>query len=181
MKKKFIIPVLLVLVIGLCTPPVFAQAMGTVKGVCKDSDGKLITQAEVEWFGVETGRTYKLKTNNKGEYFSLGIQPGKYNVKLLKDGKEIWHINNVAVGVDEVALDFDLKKEQEKTAQGQGMNPEQIKQMQEQQAQAQKEQGTVKQLNEKLKAASEAKQAGNFDQAIALLTEANQIDASRDL
>src|SRR5262249_37892345 len=44
-----------------------------------------------------------------------------------------------------------------------------------------KEQGTVKSLNEKLKAANDAKQAGDFDQAIALLTEANQIDATRDL
>src|SRR5882672_5395873 len=139
MKKRFIIPLLLALVVGLCAPAAFAQAMGSVKGVAKDVEGKIITGAEVEWFGTETGRKYTLKTNNKGEYFSLGISPGKYNVKLSKDGKEIFHINNVSVGVDEVALDFDLKKEQEKTAQGQGMTAEQIKQAQEAQAQAAKE------------------------------------------
>ncbi len=36
----------------------------------------------MEWLSTETGRKYTLKTNNKGEYFSLGIAPGKYNVKL---------------------------------------------------------------------------------------------------
>lgn len=181
MKKQFIIPLLLVLVVGLCAPPVFAQAMGSVKGVCKDVEGKLITQAEVEWYGVETGRKYTLKTNNKGEYFSLGISPGKYNVKLSKDGKEIFHMNNFTVGVDEVVLDFDLKKEQTTAAQGQGMTAEQVKQIQEQQAQAAKETNTVKALNEKLNAAKTASDAGDFDTAIAVLTEASQIDSTRDL
>jgi len=181
MKKLFIIPVLLVLVVGLCAPVAFAQAMGTVKGVAKDVEGKPITGAEVEWSGTETGRQYALKTNNKGEYFSLGIAPGKYNVKLNKDGKEIFHINNVTVGADELVLDFDLKKEQEKTAQGQGMTAEQIKQIQEAKAQAAKETNTVKALNEKLTAAKTASDAGDFDTAIATLTEANQMDPTRDL
>ncbi len=181
MKKLFIIPLLLVLVVSLSAPAGFAQAMGSVKGVAKDVDGKFITGAEVEWFGVETGRKYELKTNNKGEYFSLGITPGKYNVKLLKDGKELWHINNVSVGVDEVVMDFDLKKEQANSAQASGMTAEQVKQIQAQQAQAAKEKDTVKSLNEKLTAAKTASDAGDFDTAIATLTEANQADPTRDL
>jgi tetratricopeptide (TPR) repeat protein len=181
MKKQFIISLLLVLVVGLCAPAVFAQATGTVKGVCKDMEGKVIAQAEVEWMGVETGRKYTLKTNNKGEYFSLGIAPGKYNVKLSKDGKELFHMNGVTVGADEVELDFDLKKEQEKGAQGQGMTAEQAKAYQEQQAKASKETNTVKALNEKLIAAKTASDAGDFDAAITTLNEANQIDGTRDL
>ena len=181
MKKLFIIPLLLVLVVSLSAPAAFAQAMGSVKGVAKDAEGKLITGAEVEWYGTETGRKYELKTNNKGEYFSLGISPGKYNVKLSKDGKEIWHINNVSVGVDEVVLDFDLKKEQANSAQASGMTAEQVKQIQAQQAQAAKETNTVKALNEKLTAAKTASDAGDFDTAIATLNEANQMDPTRDL
>ena len=177
MKNFLIIPVLLVLVVGLCAPPVFAQAMGSVKGVCKDVEGKPIAQAQVEWVGVETGRKYQLKTNNKGEYFSLGVSPGKYNVKLFKDGKEIWHVNNFTVGVEEMVLDFDLKKEQAAAAQGQGMTAEQIKQIQEQQAKAAKEQNTVQTLNQKLAAAKQASDAGDYETAIATLTEANQTDS----
>jgi tetratricopeptide (TPR) repeat protein len=181
MKKLFIIPLLLVLVVSLSAPAGFAQAMGSVKGVAKDVEGKVIVGAQVEWFGVETGRKYELKTNNKGEYFSLGITPGKYNVKLLKDGKELWHINNVSVGVDEVVMDFDLKKEQANSAQASGMTAEQVKQIQAQQAQAAKEKDTVKTLNEKLTAAKTASDAGDFETAIATLTEANQMDPTRDL
>lgn len=181
MKKHFILSLLLALVVGMNVPQLFAQAMGSVKGVAKDSDGNVIVGAQVEWFGVETGRKYELKTNNKGEYFSLGITPGKYNVKLLKDGKELWHINNVSVGVDEVPLDFDLKKEQTNSAQAAGMSAEQVKQIQAQQAQAAKEKDTVKSLNEKLTAAKTASDAGDFDTAIATLTEANQMDNTRDL
>jgi tetratricopeptide (TPR) repeat protein len=181
MKKHFIVPLLLVLVVGLSAAPLFAQAMGSVKGVCKDLDGKPIAQAQVEWTGIETGRKYALKTNNKGEYFSLGVSPGKYNVKLSKDGKEIFHFSNVTVTVDEIVLDFDLKKEQSGAVQGQGVSAEQAKQIQEQQAKAAKETSTVKALNEKLSAAKAASDAGDYETAIAALNEANQIDNTRDL
>src|SRR5271170_5460536 len=127
MTKYFILPLLLVLAVGLCAPFAAAQTTGTVKGVCRDSEGKPIPQADVEWFGVESGHTYKLKTNNKGEYFSLGIVPGKYNVKLIKDGKVLFPVNGFPVGLDEATLDFDLKKEQAAQAAGEGLTPEQAK------------------------------------------------------
>ncbi len=181
MRKYFILPLLLVLAVGLSAPLAFTQTTGSVKGTCRDADGKPIAQAEVEWAGTETGHSYKLKTNNKGEYFSLGIVPGKYNIRLSKDGKEIFHINNYPVGLDEADLDIDLKKEQVSAAKAQGMTPEQIKAKQEAEAKAENEKKTVGTLNEKLKAASAASDAGDFETAIATLTEANQIDATRDL
>jgi tetratricopeptide (TPR) repeat protein len=181
MKKYFILPLLLVLVVLLSAPLALAQTTGTVKGTCKDSEGKPIAQAEVEWTGTESGHTYKLKTNNKGEYFSLGIVPGKYNVKLSKDGKELFHINSVTVGLDETPLDFDLKKEQFKAAEGQGLTPEQAKARAEAAAKAASETKTVGTLNDKLNAAKAASDAGDFETAIATLNEANQIDSTRDL
>jgi len=181
MKRYFILPLLLVLAAGLSAPPAFAQTTGTVKGTCKDSEGKPIAGAEVEWTGTESGHTYKLKTNNKGEYFSLGIVPGKYNVKFTKDGKEIFHINNIAVGLDEVVQDLDLKKEQVNAGQAQGMTPEQAKARAEAAAKDAGEKKTVGTLNEKLNAAKAASDAGDFETAIATLNEANQIDNTRDL
>jgi tetratricopeptide (TPR) repeat protein len=181
MKRHFILSLLLALVVGLSVPQVFAQAMGSVKGVVRDAEGKPIVGVTVEWLGVETGRKYTLKTNGKGEYFSLGITPGKYKLTVSQDGKQIFFLNGIPVGVDEVVQDVDLKKEQEKAAQGQGMTAEQVKQIQAQQAQATKEKDTVKSLNEKLTAAKTASDAGDFDTAIATLTEANQMDNTRDL
>src|SRR6266852_5228523 len=181
MRKYFILPLLLIVAIAVSAPLAIAQTTGTVKGVCKDSDGKPIVGADVEWTGTESGHTYKLKTNNKGEYFSLGIVPGKYNVKFIKDGKEIFHINNITVGLDEVVQDLDLKKEQVNAAQAQGMTPEQAKARAEQAAKAESEKKTVGTLNEKLNAAKAASDAGDFEAAIAALNEANQIDSTRDL
>ena len=176
--KKYFFPLLLALC--LSAPFASAQTTGTVRGVCKDSDGKPIGQAEVLWTGTETGRTYPLKTNNKGEYFSLGIAPGKYNVKLSKDGKEIFHHNGVPVGLDETVDDFDLKKEQAAQAQGQGITPEQMKARQEAAVKAESEKKTIGTLNEKLNAARAASAAKDYDTAIATLNEGLQIDNTRD-
>ncbi len=181
MKKYFILPLLLLLAVGISAPLAFAQTTGTVKGTCKDIEGKPIAQGEVEWTGTESGHVYKLKTNNKGEYFSLGIVPGKYNVKLSKDGKELWHVNNVTVGLDETPLDLDLKKEQSAAIQGKGMTAEQAAKAKEALAKAEAEKKTVGTLNEKLAAAKAASDAGDFETAIATLSEANQIDSTRDL
>jgi len=95
MKKHFAILLFVILAIGLCVPPAFAQASGTVKGVCKDAQGNPIADAIVSWVNQDNGQKYSLKTNKKGEYFSLGITPGKYNVQLFKNAddqkaKEKW-------------------------------------------------------------------------------------------
>jgi tetratricopeptide (TPR) repeat protein len=187
MKKHFAIFVLVVLAAALCVPPVFAQASGSVKGVCKDAQGNPIADATVVFANQDNGQKYSLKTNKKGEYFSLGVSPGTYNVMLYKNAddvkanKELYHQNKYHVALDENTLDFDLKKEAENQAKGVGLTPEQLKQQQEAQAKLAKEGNTVKALNEKLLAAKTASDAGDFDGAIAILTEANQIDATRDL
>ncbi len=181
MKRYFILPLLLVLAAGLSSPLEFAQNTGSVRGACKDLDGKPITQAEVLWTSSETGHKYTLKTNNKGEYFSLGIVPGKYNVTLSKDGKDIFHFNGISVGIDEAVVDFDLKKEQASLAKGQGLPPEQAAKAKEAAAKADKEKSTVSALNEKLNAAKAATDAKDYEAAIAALNEANQIDSTRDL
>jgi tetratricopeptide (TPR) repeat protein len=187
MKKHFAIFVFVLLAVALFAPPAFSQASGTVKGVCKDAQGNPVADAIVVYANQDNGQKYTLKTNKKGEYFSLGISPGKYNVTVYRNAddqkasKEMDHVNGFPVQLDENNLDFDMKKEQENQAKGQGLTPEQLKQMQEQQAKQSKEVNTVKTLNEKLLAAKTASDAGDFDGAIAILTEANQVDATRDL
>ena len=187
MRKHFAILLFAVLALGACAPRILAQASGTVKGTCKDAQGNPVADAIVVWANLENGQKYTLKTNKKGEYFSLGITPGRYNVTLYKSpddqkaGKELFHQNNFTVQLDENTLDFDLKKEQENAAKGVGLTPEQLKALEEQKAKAQKEQNTVKSLNDKLNAAKTAADAGDFDSAIAQLNEANQVDPSRDL
>jgi tetratricopeptide (TPR) repeat protein len=187
MKTHFAGFVFVLLMLGLCVPPVFPQASGTVRGVCKDSQGNPIIDGIVVFANQDNGQKYNLKTNKKGEYFSLGIAPGKYKVSLYKNAddvkadKDLFHANGFQVQLDENVLDFDLKKEAEKTAQGQGLSPEQLKQMQEAQEKQKKEVNTVKALNEKIAAAGAAMKAGDPDTAVATLTEATQMDATRDV
>src|ERR1700689_490468 len=179
MKQRFLLPIFLGLV-AACSQLVFAQA--TVRGLCTDVDGKPIAGAVVHLADVDTGRKYDLKTNNKGEYFSLGVAPGHYNVVLIgTDKKEIFHVNGFTLTADEGTLDFDMQKEAANAAKGAGLTPEQVKQQQEQQAKVSAENNTIKGLNEKLAAAKTAADAGDFDTAIAQVTQATQMDPSRDL
>jgi tetratricopeptide (TPR) repeat protein len=181
MKQRLLIVGLVVAMAALCVPPVFGQATGSVKGVCKDAQGTPIVGANLEWLNTDNGRKYNLKTNKKGEYFSLGIEPGKYKVTLTQDGKQLDQVAGFPVGMDEANLDFDLKKSQVEAAAQKGISPEQLKAMQEQQAKAAKETNTVKALNEKLALANQAIQGGDYDTAITTLNEATQTDPTRDL
>ena len=188
MKTHLAVFALVLLMLGLCAPPVFAQAAsGTVKGVCKDAEGNPIVDGVVVYANQDNGQKYTLKTNKKGEYFSLGVGAGSYNVTLYKNAgdatanKEIFHQNKFQVTLDENTLDFDMKKLATEAAKGQGLTPEQVKAQQEQQEKQKKEVNTVKSLNEKLAAAKVASDAGDFETAIAALTAANQIDGTRDL
>jgi tetratricopeptide (TPR) repeat protein len=181
MKRYFTGLAALSLVAIMCATPGLAQQSGVVKGVCKDVEGKPIVGATVEWVSNETARKYDLKTNSKGEYFSLGILPGHYKVTLFQGDKEVFHYNGFTVGLEESTLDFDLQKEQSGAGQGTNLTPEQIKAQQEQQAKIAKETNTVKALNERLAIAKTASDSGDFDTAITQLTEATQMDPTRDL
>jgi tetratricopeptide (TPR) repeat protein len=181
MKQRLMITVFITLILSLCLPSAVAQVTGTVKGVCKDLDGKPIVGATVEWVNSDNGRKFELKTNNKGEYFSLGIVPGTYRATLVKDGKVLYYFNGVRVDPEEVTVDFDLQKEQGNAAQAAGMSAEQAKQQQDQQAKVAKENNVIKGLNAKLALAKQDADAGNLDGAVSTMAEATQMDPTRDL
>jgi tetratricopeptide (TPR) repeat protein len=177
MKRNLGYAVLLAILCAIFAVPASSQS-ATVKGVCKDAQGNPITDAQVVWHNDENGRTFTLKTDKKGNYFSLGLDVGKYTVTLSKDGKELDSVKNYRIGLEEITLDFDLKKSQEQAAQDtakqQGLTPEQVKQKQEEAANAEKYNSNVKAVNEKLNAAKAAVQppTPDYDKAIALLNEA---------
>src|SRR5260370_25411432 len=116
MKRNIGYAVLVGMVCVIFEVPGVSQS-ATVKGVCKDAQGNPIADAQVVWHNNDNGRTFTLKTNKKGEYFSLGLDPGKYLITLSKDGKELDSVKNYQIGSDESILDFDLKKTQEQAVQ----------------------------------------------------------------
>jgi tetratricopeptide (TPR) repeat protein len=187
MKKHFAMFVFALLILGLCVPPGLAQSSGTVKGVVKDADGNPIVGAVVVWINQDNNQKYTLTTKKNGDYFSLGITPGTYNVTLYKNAddakanKALDHVNKVPVGLDETPLDFDMKKLVAEQAKAQGITPEQAKKEEESVENIKKQNLTIKALNERIVAAGTSMKAGDFDTAIATLTEATQMDASRDV
>lgn len=154
-----------------------------VQGTVRDSSGNPIVGAVVEYHNRDTGQTYKIKTDKKGHYLSLGIVMGTYNVILMENGKEIYHLDNVHVDMDATrnVTDIDLKKEQALAAKGVGLTPEQMKQRQEEQEKQEKETNLIKGLNDKLAAANQAAMTGDYDTAIKILTEASQMDPTQDV
>jgi tetratricopeptide (TPR) repeat protein len=187
MKKRFAVFIFVLLMLGLCVPPGFAQSSGTVKGVVKDADGKPIAGAVVVWVNQDNNQKYSLTTKKNGDYFSLGITPGTYNVTLYKNAddqkanKALDHVNKVPVTLDETPLDFDMKKLVAEQAKAQGVTPEQAKKEEESAENIKKQNLTIKALNERIVAAGTSMKAGDFDTAITTLTEATQMDASRDV
>lgn len=173
--KRYSNLVVLALLVSLSALPALAQATG-IKGVCKDLDGKFITDGVVEITQQETGRKITVKTNKNGEYQTIGLSPGSYDVALTRNGVAVDGFNKIPVtfgGIQDV--NFDLKKDA--AAKGGGPTEEQLKQQQEVTKQNEK----IKGLNSKLSQAKELEKTGNYDQAITLLLETTTADPSKDL
>ncbi|HZP22407.1 MAG TPA: tetratricopeptide repeat protein [Terriglobales bacterium] len=171
--KKYIPVAAVLFAISLCAAPLWAQMEGSVRGVVKDQSGKPMAGAVVQLYDAQTGRKYEVKTNNKGEYRSIGIYLGTYKVTLLVNGNVVDEHNNVPIAPEqEQVVDFD----ESKNASG-GLTPEQQAKIEAQKKNAEK----IKGLNASLTQAKELEGAGNYDQAITLLTQATQIDPSQDL
>jgi tetratricopeptide (TPR) repeat protein len=187
MKRGIGYAVLLAILAAIFAVPGVSQT-GTVKGVCKDAQGNPLTDATVVWHNNENGRTFTLKTNKKGEYFSMGLDPGRqYTVTLSKDGKELDSVKDFHVGLDETTLDFDLKQSQEQaiqdTAKKQGLTPEQVKQLQQEKADAEKYNANIRVIKEKVNAVTAALQppTPDYEKAIALLDECVSLGPSESL
>jgi tetratricopeptide (TPR) repeat protein len=173
MKRRLILCVLAAIVAALCVPAAWGQ-MAPVKGYVHDVEGNPVPGALVQLVNKENGRKYEVKTDKKGEYYTLGVVSGGYDLSVLKDGKLIWKLSNINVRLGEDNIfNIDLKKEQ--AAQQAELPPEVKKQQEEQQ----KEISKIKGLNDKLAQAKVLQDAGNPQQAAVILTEATQIDPNQ--
>ncbi len=180
MKKQIVLITLSVLLISALAISAAAQMTTSIKGSTKDETGKPYVGITVVLQSTDSGRKYTLKTDKHGEFFSLGIQPGVYNVLFQKDGQNFYTWNNFNVRLSgENILDLDMAKERAAAAKaGQaGMTEEQKKQVEA----AQKENVKIKGLNEKLAAARAAEQQNNWDQAVQIMQEAVAVDQTKGI
>ena len=84
--KRFLVAAGLVLGLGLLAAPAQAQT-GTARGKVFDAQGQPVADAKIliEFQGGIT-RKFEVKTNKKGEYMQVGMQPGPYRFTASKEG-----------------------------------------------------------------------------------------------
>ncbi|HWR36493.1 MAG TPA: tetratricopeptide repeat protein [Clostridia bacterium] len=176
MKKQIVMMMALVLLVGMLATSSVAQMTGKIRGVVKDESGKPIVDAQVTLTTVDSGRKATYKTDKNGEYFSLGFQPGTYNIVVTKNGQTLAQINKVPLTKfgDENVFNIDLAKE--RAAQGAQMSEEDKKRM----AAAVAEREKVKGLNQMLAQAQAAKDAGNCEQAVQIMQPAATPDQTKE-
>lgn len=164
----------------------------TIKGSVKDPSGPVVG-AQVQLKDPETGRKYPLKTDKKGEFFSIGISPGKYDVTVTKDGKVIYTAPGFPVSLNQEVNQLDIDITQGGSApaasvpaQGSGkpqqppkMTEEEKKQREEiekKNAEIVKDNAKIGSLNNMLKEAQADMQAKNYDGAVQVMEQAEQAD-----
>jgi tetratricopeptide (TPR) repeat protein len=85
--KRALVAVLFLLGLGLvAAPPAVAQT-GSARGKVVDDKGQPVLDAKVtiEFMGGIT-RKFETKTNKKGEFMQVGMQPGPYRFTVAKEG-----------------------------------------------------------------------------------------------
>ncbi len=90
---------------------VFGQGgRGTINGTVQDASGALVADAQVTLTSVLTGAVTKVRTTTDGHYSAPFLQPGKYDVSVVKQGFATQTQTGVVLDTDQIAsVNFSLK------------------------------------------------------------------------
>jgi len=108
--KRSLIAAFVLFGLGLVTPQAQAQT-GTARGRVMDVQGQPIQDAKVliEYLGGVT-RKFEVKTNKKGEFLQVGMQPGPYRFTVSKEGHQsAFSELRVSLGDPTQVPDFSLR------------------------------------------------------------------------
>jgi tetratricopeptide (TPR) repeat protein len=113
---------------------------------------------------------------------------GKYDVTLVVDGKDVFKLNGIEPDPSkDTIVDFDMAKERALQTSGGGGTtggggkPMPSEAQKKELAEIDKENTNIRGINQLLNEADAAKTAGNFDQAIVLMTKATQLGPDKEL
>jgi tetratricopeptide (TPR) repeat protein len=175
----------------------FAQVT-TIEGDVKGADGKPIEKAVIKIERTDIKGNWKTSSNKKGHYLYMGLPIGKFNVAVEIDGKKVDEVKGVSTHPgDPIPVNFDLQKSaaQQEASKAQmakavetgqiskemerGMTKEQKdamdKALKDREAQAKKR----GELNDSFNAGMAAKDAKQYDQAVAQFTKAAENDPTQ--
>jgi len=103
--------ILLLGIILVCCSAVFAQVeTATVSGVISDQSGGIVVGAEVQVTNSDTNITSTSTSNQSGVYLVTGLRPGRYRIKVTKDGFKGIDLTDLILNVqDLVSRNFILQ------------------------------------------------------------------------
>jgi tetratricopeptide (TPR) repeat protein len=107
--KRALIAAFVLAGLGLATPQAQAQT-GTARGRVTDAQGQPIADAKVliEFQGGVT-RKFEVKSNKKGEFMQVGMQPGPYRFTASKEGYQTGFVDQrISLGDPTQVPDFKL-------------------------------------------------------------------------
>jgi Carboxypeptidase regulatory-like domain/TonB dependent receptor len=102
---------LLILLLIATGPTSFGQGItGSITGTVTDSSGATISGASVTIIEPGTNATRTVTTSGAGSYTVTQLAPGRYNLKVEKEGFDSSEENNITLAIDQVAkIDVSLK------------------------------------------------------------------------
>src|SRR5713226_1157958 len=154
----------------------WSQMLARVHGKVTGTDGAPMAGLTVQFVNSETGQKSDLKTDNKGEFASIAITPGKYTVNFVQDGK-IFHPSYKDIPVRLSEQDNEFAFDFQKEVQEAQKNPKNVQQAKERLQETAK----VNTLNQKLKDAKALEDAGKWTDAIQIIDDALALDSTRDV
>ncbi|MSO23612.1 MAG: tetratricopeptide repeat protein [Acidobacteria bacterium] len=115
--KLFSLPILCLVLLTLITPKQALAQTGSMEGDVIGFDGAPLIGATVTIDRKDIKQHFEVKkTDKKGRYFHAGLPVAFYRVAVVQDGKELYYFDNVKVPLgDAMKLDFNLKKEADRT------------------------------------------------------------------
>ena len=134
--------------------PAFAQSTGLVKGKVVDAQNSVVEGATVTIEYTDgVSRKYEVRTNKKGEYIQIGLQPGNYRITAQKE--------KVGIQAFDVRVRLGGTSEVNFTLTAQGAAP-----------MSKEEAAQLEAFKKAFEAGVAANTAGNYDEAVARFTEA---------
>ena len=104
--RRAMVTAVLGLAVAFLAAPAAAQS-GSVRGKVLDAQGNPVDGAKVTIQNVEmSGRSLDTKTNKKGEYMQVGLQPGHYKITVSKG--DLTTTKETQIHLDMGVLDFTL-------------------------------------------------------------------------
>ena len=104
--RRMLVTCALAFGLALVAVPASAQS-GQVKGKVVDANNAPVEGAKISIVNTEmSGRKLETKTNKKGEYIQIGLQPGKYTITAEKEGLTSTH--DVQIHLDMAEVNFTL-------------------------------------------------------------------------